>query len=789
VSVFVLIALCWLFYWRLLTPNPANQQSLVEGDFSGQFVAFAHYQATRLARGEVPLWNPYNYGGHPFLADTQSAVFYPPRLLTIALLNALGGSNPQRMYAALQIEMVSHALLASLLMYAFVRRLTNAPDQSPSLRSGEGDLGGEVPSRSIIAALVSAITFAYGGYLTGYPQLQLAVMEAAIWLPLALLGIHEATRNPKIGWRSFVASGLALGFSLLAGHPQTSLFFGSVTLAYLGWRVVAQRRSWRIFVAGAAIFGLIGVGIAAVQLLPGLEYTRLTVRAAINVDAAGNGFPFYDILQMIFPGILSLWSPLYFGIVGLMLAIYAMWRRVEGVMFWLVLGGIALVLSFGRNTILYDFFYHLIPGFSLFRGQERAAYIVMVAASILAGLGARALLTSPPGPALTPYPSPAGEGSIEREPVRQGDVEGEVNPLPRGYRQLLWAIVALAFGLGAALFVNWLTTPGVDSKRLQLVTFSLIVSLLAALLLTLAHRRRWMPFALVALVAFELFSFGRTNPNLESKPPGDRLRIPPIVQTIQADDVGIYRVDGRRGIRENYGTLYGVMDIRGISPLRLLSVDRLLSLPPGRLWETLAVRYVVTENMELPVPSKIIARGEDPGGPINLHQLADPRPFARLVFRHWIEADDNAALGILAEPSYDARNSVILPAQPRIDLPAQPPSDATAEVMTFTPERIVITTRSSAPGILSISQIYYPGWQAMIEGSNVEIMRADTALMAVSVPAGEHTIQLIYDPVSYKLGALVSILTLIFIGILGVSGLATSVFASNRRANSDPAHS
>src|SRR4051794_36158991 len=89
-SAFLLIVLCWLFYWRLLTPNTLNQQSLVEGDFSGQFVAFAQYQAIRLGQGEIPLWNPYNNGGHPFLADTQAAVFYPPRLLTIAALNVTG---------------------------------------------------------------------------------------------------------------------------------------------------------------------------------------------------------------------------------------------------------------------------------------------------------------------------------------------------------------------------------------------------------------------------------------------------------------------------------------------------------------------------------------------------------------------------------------------------------------------------------------------------------------------------------------------------------------------------
>src|SRR5260221_980606 len=158
-AILCLIVLCWLFFWRLLTPNPLNEQSLVEGDFSGQFVAFAQYQAVRLAAGEVPLWNPYNNGGHPFLADTQSAVFYPPRLVTIALLNMTGGSTPQRMYDALQKEMILHTLIASLLMYALLRRLT---------------LG---QPYSVVARLIAGITFAYGGYLAFLSQLELVQLQ------------------------------------------------------------------------------------------------------------------------------------------------------------------------------------------------------------------------------------------------------------------------------------------------------------------------------------------------------------------------------------------------------------------------------------------------------------------------------------------------------------------------------------------------------------------------------------------------------------------------------------
>lgn len=727
IAVLVLIALCWLFYWRLLTPTQANQQSLVEGDFSGQFVAFAHYQAERFAAGQVPLWNPYNYGGSPFLADAQSAVFYPPRLMTIALLNATGGSTPQRMYDALQGEMVAHALIASLLVYAFVRRLTRHKPYS------------------IIAGLVAAITFAYSGYMTAYPQLQLAVMEAGVWIPLALLGIYIALASHHIRWRWIVVSGVALGLSLLAGHPQTSLYFGYLCLAYIFY---FWTHSFRSLLMAAALFGIVGIGIAAIQLIPALEYTRLTVRAGITFDAAGNGFPFYDVAQMVFPGIVSLWSPLYFGIVGLVLAIYAVrqWRFTRGTLFWAALAVFGLALGFGHNTILYDVTYNLLPGFSLFRGQERSAFVVAVAMSVQVGLGTVAIL----GATTT-----------------------------RRYWIVLWEICAAAFALGAVLFAYWLTVPGADNKKLQLVAFSFLISLLAVVLLGYWRDTRWRPLALIGLIVFELFSFGRTNPNLEPISPADRLPTPAVVQTIKKDpDSLTARVDGTRGVRENYGTLFGVMDIQGISPLRLATVDRLLKLPASRTWEAFSVRYVPTDRTALDVPSTIVATGSDPQGAINLHKLDNPRPFARLVYKTWIEADDNAALGIFSDPGYDARNTVMLPTDPGIALPKSAPASIPAQVTAFAPEAISIHTSSAMPAMVSISLVYYPGWQATIDGQPATILRADTAMTALAMPAGDHTVKLFYHPLSFTVGALISLATLILLalagGWFGISALRSS---------------
>ena len=88
----LLLLLCLLFFWRILTPNDADRGSFRQGDFYDQFYAFAAFEHSQLTAGELPLWNPYTFSGHPFLADVQAAVFYPLSLLTV-LLSASGGKT------------------------------------------------------------------------------------------------------------------------------------------------------------------------------------------------------------------------------------------------------------------------------------------------------------------------------------------------------------------------------------------------------------------------------------------------------------------------------------------------------------------------------------------------------------------------------------------------------------------------------------------------------------------------------------------------------------------------
>ncbi len=728
-SVIALIVLWLLFFWRLFTPVRADQASLTLGDFSGQFVTFAGYQYSRFAEGEIPLWNPYNNGGLPFIADTQAAVFYPPRLLTITLARFTGGWT----YHALELEMTFHVLAFTLLMYLFVRRVTG----------------------SVIGGFVAAVVAGYGGFLSGYPPLQLALLEAGVYLPLAALGIYEATRGDRLGFKCLLVSGAALGLSWMAGHPQTSFFLTYLLVTYLGWRVFERR--WRItaWIIGCAVFGLLAFGLAAVQLIPGFEYLMYTTRTEFGYDAKSNGFPIQDVIQFIYPNILSVFSPLYVGVTGLFLALIALWRRVSGAWFWGAVALIGLLWSFGGNSAIFPALYNALPGLRFFRGQERAAYLVVNSLAILAGMGAAR--------------------------ITLWDTTADY---PAALRLRVWLNTAVRATLlfTALVFVLWLGQPDAFGRVISVVTLvTLVVGALAILLpsITGYARPAWV-WGIAALLVLELFTVNMdADPVYDPVPADTQISItpPPHVAQALADTNGVFRVDGFRGLGDNYGSLYGVQDIHGISPLWLGSAYNLIEgdLPDTRAWELFAVRYVYTDWAELPVASEIVGTGTDRYGDINIHRLDNPRPFALLMYNASIMGDDVQAYQILADPGFNPRQTLLLHGDAPVELNGGDSLPAT--VTRFEPELIEISASSPQPAMLSIALPQYPGWQATVNSSPAPIQRAYGGLIAVPVPAGDSTVQLVFDPLSYRIGALFSLGT--WIGLLVFAIMA---FVQRRRS-------
>jgi len=746
--VLLLACLCLFFFWRIITPNLANRGSFPEGDFADQFYAFGVYEAQRLFSGQLPLWNPYTFSGHPFLADVQSAIFYPLSLVTLLLSLPQGFS-----LFALELEAIFHFFLAGLFTYLLAKRLL----------------------RDRRAALISSLVFTFGGYLTSYPSQQLAILETGVWLPLILLlldiGLEQLATagfviqppdrriaNPA-GAESSVKfppsavllpitfAGLAFGLALLAGHPQSAMYVFYVSAIYFAFRACTNRVRWQPAVIAFGLFALLGFGLAAAQLLPSLEYMRLSSRAQANYNEMSGGFPRQDPIQLLLPGSLSVMSPLYVGILPLFLAILApLSKRNREVIFWTCLALGALLLSFGGNTFAYSLFYLFAPGFTLFRSQERAAFVFSFCLALLAGYGVRLLTQAMPK-----------------------TVKARFYGFYRFTSYLVWGALGLVF----LTFYGFMDTGQVAGS---IFSSALGRSILLVILLTLSLgllylrlrrivRERLLVGFFVAVIVFDLFTVNWKN-NLQEARPEEQYSPTVLTQILQGDEE-VFRVYNEWRLPGNYGCIYGLEDIWGASPLYVGRYEELVyRLPIERAWQLLNVKYVITWRKALVPETEVLYEEPRELDTTYLHRLDEYWPRAYVVHQVKVIENDDKVLERLGEPEFDPRRVAILPHSPDLALPSQVEGESSVAILERQPERMVLEVEMAADGLLVLSEVYYPGWRAYANGEEVPIYRANHALRAVPLKVGHHRVEMVFDPLWPKVGLAVSGVTLLLVVVL-----------------------
>jgi hypothetical protein len=362
-----------------------------------------------LKAGNFPLWNPYIFAGYPIFADGELGLSYPLHIILLHLL-------PTSM--AFVWLRISSVLVAAFSMYALCRALA---------------LGR-------VSAMLGGIAFSLGSFFVGQQHHE-NVTRTAAWIPLILAGTEWGFRNR--GWRRhafFTLAALGLGMSGRGLHPQ-ALAMGLLTFAsYAVYRVcveptrspflpqlpggqssrpgetapklvaclrdVASRLGLLIWVG--AYVGVLGLGLAAVQLFPLAEIGLATFRGS-QPDysfATSYALPMQNLVNLIFPYFFrasdseywSLWAKwettTYVGVVPLILGVLGVvigWRRE--VLYFLLLGLGALWLAFATYAP-FDLYYLLwsLPGFSSFRVPGRYILLFVLAWSVLAAIGLQALM-------------------------------------------------------------------------------------------------------------------------------------------------------------------------------------------------------------------------------------------------------------------------------------------------------------------------------------------------------------------------------------------------------------
>ncbi|MDO8691068.1 MAG: YfhO family protein [Dehalococcoidia bacterium] len=711
----ILGGLLLVFFWRFLTPDPTARILFPDGDFIDQFFPWRHYASFELAQGRLPLWTPFANSGHPFMADIQSAVLYPPHLLLALLLRLRG--DPQLMLLDLESLAVFHFFLAGAFTYLFVRQQTG----------------------NRAAALAGGLIFTFGSYLTTYPALQLAILETAAWTPLALLLVASAvSRKSPVLW---AALGVVLAVAVLAGHPQQAAYLYYLVAAFAIFTILtsAEPGSGSIFrrpalylphLGGLLLAFGISVGVASAQLLLSWDLISLSSRTEdLSYLFTRDGFGLLEAFGLVFPDLLG-GKPFFLGSVPVLLVTMSLFRpRLRGTVFWFGAAAVAFLLSFGGNLPFYEAAHCCIPGFSMFRGQERAVSVLSLAGSILSGYGLASALTW----------SSAALGPRLR-------IVGRIALIASGITAL-----AAIFGFGTEL-LDWpfhATNLGPDAAAAAIV-FG--VAGLTVYLWRIGRLSRTLAAAgLVALATTQLLAANWSNFEPGGKSGFDPTPLTSFLQTLPQSS----RIE-LTALPTNLGYVFRLRSTRGAGPLAEKYYANVMERSgPWKAWQLLNTGYVVNKGQG---SDSIFAYGDYRVDRTNYDTLP-----AYVSFRPQVETNDDVVLASLEHPGGGPPGGGFVLGRDALlseGLDSGATGSGYVRSLEVTPDdggHLTVRVDVTQPGVLVLSEVYFPGWRALLDGRETRIVRTNYLLRGIAIPAGPHVVEMAYQPDSFKAGSLVSL--------------------------------
>jgi len=749
----------------LLLAYPALAGKFLVNPSSDQYIAgyaFREFGASTLrATGHFPLWNPYLFGGMPYIAAMHGDIFYPTFLLRMVLPTDV----------AMTWGFIIHVFLAGLFTFGFLRVL------------GYGFYG----------ALVGGIAYMMSGQIASYvsPGHDGKLFVSALF-PLALWILHRGIREGK-NW-SWGAFALIIGLCVLSPHPQllqyTLLACGAYAL-FLALSAVdgpALPRSTAIKRLAAALAAVVvGLAIGAVQYLPVREYVSWSPRAGGLGDyasATSYAWPPEELLNAYLPqfsGMLNnYWGRNsihlhsdYVGAVVLILAGAAFIGlrtdpRRKQILFWSIALLVSLLWSLGSATPFYHIPYAIIPGTKYFRAPATIFFIGTLAIAILACAGAErfvegkvkrkyligwliaggviALLASTG--ALTSFAESFAED-------RQLDAVHANNSALIAGAWRSFAFVALAVALGSATLRGRISTRSAVWGLAALMTIDLWT----------VERLYWM-FSPPAKV---IYASDAIVDMLKAERQPVRVLAVPFEQPAEpdafltGDAFMTHRVRNVCGYHGNQLGRYNDLTGCRANPQQLFNPNVL------QLTNT---KYLLANIPQIPfLPNFVLAKGpvrNASGDVVYLYRLNGDNPYSWLT-PVAVKAPDEQVLATVLNPRFDVRRAALFDTSARVHasvgveaLPA--PISVTTSVSHYEPGKVRIDLSAPAPNgsSLLVSENYYPGWKATVDGKPAPIGRADYTFIGVELPSGARSIQLDFTSPAYERGKVITWIAILF---------------------------
>jgi len=728
-------------------PHKAQGPDVVRQLFPWKHLAIESYR-----EGQIPLWNPYNLSGNPLMANFQSGVFYP--LNVVFLPNFLTGWA---------LFVLSIPILASFFTYIFLREL---------------NVGRK-------ASIFGAISFAFSSYMTVWMEYG-NVGHTFLWLPLALFFTERLSKNFSIKTAIFLIASLTASF--LAGYIQgyfyivlTLMFYFFIKSKYLK---TFRLKKFLLFL----LFLLYPILLSAFQFVPTLELFTLSSRnnyTLSQIDKLLN--PVWYTITTIVPNFFGhpasrnhwfygtyIERVSYFGFIPFVFAIYALFnikKRKE----LLIFGGLFLGSLFLATNLFITKFIYLFPlPIISTTVPTRILSLFVFGGSILASFGLDLYLQ-------------------------------KNNHKLSGILKIIAAIFVLMWGgvIGILEFSKnpqWLSNIAVTKNNIILPTLFLI-SLASLIFINFLLNKRYKKaisniviLGIFILTLFDLFYFFH---KITPFSPKEYIYPPTDVFEYLKKDASIYRSwgYGSGSLENNFQTYEKIFSTDGYEPLHSKIYSELISASKNgaiesriagsdaniaggwgeddlknnfsrqRIMNITGVKYVLnktTDSTSFTKPDyktfpdsiyKLIWQK----GEWQIYENKQVLPRIFLADNFIVVSDKKKIIKTLLDSNFDPKKTLVL----EEDIPNFKIGDkrGKVEIVNYAGNNILLRTNAENNTLLFVSDNYFPGWKASVDGNTSKIYKANYAFRAVPVPAGQHEVKFSYSPKSFTIGLVISMIS------------------------------
>jgi hypothetical protein len=725
----------------------------VTGDLGYYFIPPRYLWVNNIKSFELPFWNPHNYSGIPLMATLQPGVFYPPHILYLFF--------PFNIVWNWLI--ILHFALAGISMFYLMRQLKT---------SKEG-------------AFVSGIIFMLSGYLFANHS-QIPYLFAIAWSPLIVLYCFKyiISIRPK----HLVITSCLLTIQFFAGAPEITFltFFLLSSFIFfphiLGEPTISIPLRIKAFLLCLILFFL----LSSVQLLPFYELKMLSIRGSglSYQEATAWSFGWSDLLQFFLAGPSvyylnekSYWlkqsylSTLYLGIIPFFLSTLYFASNSKKRIIFFVLILISLVLALGKFTPIYKLFYN-IPILNSIRYPVKFLFLFFFVIAISAGFGFDRLK------------------GLFKDNNNIQNITIYLFLLFSLISSMLFFFIIVSPENAYRLIDSFKSyLPNIEDSSLNffyIKRFLIFSSLFGFVLLLYLYSKGKVIFLwiIAILLITDLFfinfngyrkvswSFYSDKSRVKEyeflksdNPPGRYFMTP---QTFKA--FFITYIENRIAFPFHYASIFGLYTVAGHEVLELKNYRifrGLLESPQSakhanKLLDIAGVRYIISsesldEKSLKELDLSFLKNGEIGNKKIYFYEYRSfPGKFQVFHKVHYLSNEDEIIKNLYYQ-NHDLRKELfVLSKENKTETYKE--GDINIKTLSYRPNTFAIQSRTDNDAFLYITDSFYPGWNAYIDGKKTDIYRANLTFRAIKLPKGNHTIVFDYRPISFYIGAALTVL-------------------------------